>query len=64
MVVPPFLVSELCPFDNCKKKSCKHHNSVIVIYLHETLKECVSGYDKVSGTIMVLFHFCFRVMAL
>ena len=45
-VVRLFLVSELCHFDYCKK--------------HETLKECVSGQNKVLHTIMVAFHFSFH----
>ena len=45
-VVRLFLVSELCHFDYCK--------------IHETLKECVLGQNKVLHTIMVAFHFSFH----
>ena len=52
-----FPLSEACPFDYCKTKSCSHHNSLTVIYLHETLLECVSGQDKVLRKVMVAFLF-------
>ena len=38
------------------KKSCTHHSSVTV----ETKKECVSGHDDKSRTIMVAFHISFQ----
>ena len=34
-----------------------HHARKHYIDLHETLKECVSGQDKVLHAIMVAFHF-------
>ena len=59
MSVPPFFVSELCPliFYNFKKilytpLLCNHLG-----YLHEVLKECISGQENVSHTIMVAFAF-------
>ena len=58
MIVPPVLVSKLCPFDIFPKKSCTTNNSVTVKveYLHETLKECISDHGDVSRTNTV--HFC------
>ena len=53
MVVPPFLVSKLCPFDHfLKKKSCTHHNSVTVIYIFMKLYRNV--YQVVTKCLVLV----------
>ena len=57
MIVPPFLVSEICPYENHKKILYAPLLSSRYIYLHETLYECVSSKDNVSHIIMITFRF-------
>ena len=66
MIIPSFIVSELCPFENRKKKkSCMRHNSVTVIYIFMKLERNVYRIEMCCiylwlHIFMVTFRFPFQ----
>ena len=64
MIVPPILVSKLCPFDFFKH-SCTRHNSVTVRdSVMQLYKECVLRQDDELRITTVVFGYCQRYVPL
>ena len=60
MIVPQFLVSKFCPFDNFPPKFKVLVQSITLYrlgYLHETLQDCVSDQDNANIIITIDFLF-------
>ena len=72
MIVPPFLVSTLCPFDYFFKHSCTRHNSVTVrdifmqlyrnVNLVRTIITCNNGYFQLLFSAFYPFDFFMLIL--